>query len=467
MISAECWVAAHLLDRDVMGCFAKNVFQAVEHRHVGFYFLESEIDTLADFGSLYLDELFVARFFQRSADVRNDYFRFYSYFKSVDLDSASNALLATLLAEYWNRYRRITAFFNATIGFYLEAVEKKLKSILLTELEDPVRMQETFSALTRPVELDIIKLEELDLAKLRSSNITDNSLLKHAEKHAWFFFNTYSDEDAIRFLKMRAEETAASAAELEESFMGEIESARRTQIAISSELKQSAEVETLAERLRRFGHDRLELKAVWSGSEFRFRTLFRSIAERLGISLVDLMWGYRASEIQAALTGMESLPTEAIAARKDFYIFRLMDGRLIFNCGEEAKNISRQEIAYGAPIKTKVAKGTVAHPGVAEGPARLVFLRDLNQLIQDLDTFQTGDIMVTQMTQPTMVAMAKKAQAIVTDEGGITSHAAIIARELDIPCIVGCKVATKIFRTGDTIRVDGTNAEVTFAKSVN
>jgi pyruvate,water dikinase len=74
--------------------------------------------------------------------------------------------------------------------------------------------------------------------------------------------------------------------------------------------------------------------------------------------------------------------------------------------------------------------------------------------MSDLESFQTGEIMVTQMTQPTMVSMARKASAIVTDEGGITSHAAIIARELNIPCLVGCKIATKIFRTGDRIIVD-------------
>jgi pyruvate,water dikinase len=83
--------------------------------------------------------------------------------------------------------------------------------------------------------------------------------------------------------------------------------------------------------------------------------------------------------------------------------------------------------------------------------------------MSDLDAFQPGDIMVTQMTQPTMVAMAKKASAIVTDEGGITSHAAIIARELNIPCLVGCKIATKIFKTGDILSVDTASASCRLA----
>ena len=77
-----------------------------------------------------------------------------------------------------------------------------------------------------------------------------------------------------------------------------------------------------------------------------------------------------------------------------------------------------------------------------------------------MDRFDKGDIMVTTMTQPTMVSLARKSLAIVTNEGGITSHAAILAREYNIPCIIGTKIATKVLHDGDLVEVDADNGVV-------
>ena len=68
--------------------------------------------------------------------------------------------------------------------------------------------------------------------------------------------------------------------------------------------------------------------------------------------------------------------------------------------------------------------------------------------------FNKGDILVTWATNPTMVPLMKKASAVVTDEGAVTCHAAIVSRELGVPCIIGTGFATKILKNGDTIIVD-------------
>ncbi len=65
-----------------------------------------------------------------------------------------------------------------------------------------------------------------------------------------------------------------------------------------------------------------------------------------------------------------------------------------------------------------------------------------------------GDILVTTMTRPDFMQLMRKAKAVVTDEGGIICHAAIVSRELGIPCIIGTKNATKILNTGDQIEMD-------------
>ena len=100
-------------------------------------------------------------------------------------------------------------------------------------------------------------------------------------------------------------------------------------------------------------------------------------------------------------------------------------------------------------------KGDVAYNGVARGKACKVFSKN------DLDKFQEGDILVSPMTIPTYINAMRKARAIITDEGGITCHAAIVARELKIPCIVGTKRATSTFADGDILDVDANNGIIT------
>ncbi len=71
-----------------------------------------------------------------------------------------------------------------------------------------------------------------------------------------------------------------------------------------------------------------------------------------------------------------------------------------------------------------------------------------------------GEVLVAGMTTPDYVPAMRKACAIVTDEGGITCHSAIVSRELDLPCVVGTKVATRVLKDGDFVEVDATNGIV-------
>lgn len=77
-----------------------------------------------------------------------------------------------------------------------------------------------------------------------------------------------------------------------------------------------------------------------------------------------------------------------------------------------------------------------------------------------IDGMREGDVLVTGMTHPNIIEACERAAAIVTDEGGLTCHAAIVARELNIPCVVGTGKATKLIRTGDTIEINPAAATV-------
>jgi pyruvate,water dikinase len=107
-----------------------------------------------------------------------------------------------------------------------------------------------------------------------------------------------------------------------------------------------------------------------------------------------------------------------------------------------------QEKIQAVEVGKVLARGLPASPGIAFGKARIIL--DVKQA----KDFQKGDILVTKMTDPDWVPIMKIASAIVTDEGGMTSHAAIVSRELGIPAVVGTGNATKVIKDGQEITVD-------------
>ncbi|MCX6811467.1 MAG: phosphoenolpyruvate synthase [Candidatus Berkelbacteria bacterium] len=96
-----------------------------------------------------------------------------------------------------------------------------------------------------------------------------------------------------------------------------------------------------------------------------------------------------------------------------------------------------------------ILKGAAASVGQAAGAVKIV------STPQRLDKITKGDVLVAKMTNPSYVPAMKRASAIITDQGGQTSHAAIVSRELAIPCVVGTSEATKILNDGDIVTVDG------------
>ncbi len=98
-------------------------------------------------------------------------------------------------------------------------------------------------------------------------------------------------------------------------------------------------------------------------------------------------------------------------------------------------------------------KGNVANPGYAKATVKVINALSKDQS-KEIFTMKQGQILVTGMTRPHLMHAIKKASAIVTDEGGVTCHAAIVARELKKPCVIGTKHATKVFKDGDKVEVN-------------
>lgn len=109
----------------------------------------------------------------------------------------------------------------------------------------------------------------------------------------------------------------------------------------------------------------------------------------------------------------------------------------------------------------KIIKGMIASKGEVEGFVRII------KSIKDIDKVKKKEVLVTTMTTPDMVIAMNKASAILTDEGGMTCHAAIVSREIGIPCIVGTKIATSSLKDGDLIKVDAVNGKVEILRRIS
>lgn len=132
------------------------------------------------------------------------------------------------------------------------------------------------------------------------------------------------------------------------------------------------------------------------------------------------------------------------------------NGKVTIYSGEDAKKIyaglsvAKDEFEF----QGKEIKGTPALAGKAKGIVRII------NFVRHIDKMEEGDILVSAATNPNLITAMRKASAFITDEGGITCHAAIVARELQKPCITGTKIATKVLHDGDLVEVDANNGVV-------
>ncbi|GAB6861037.1 hypothetical protein JCM17092_11260 [Haloplanus litoreus] len=121
----------------------------------------------------------------------------------------------------------------------------------------------------------------------------------------------------------------------------------------------------------------------------------------------------------------------------------------------ETEAIEDEELEPG----TELVSGYGSSPGVATGPVKII------ADIDEAGRIEEGDVIVTEMTAPDMVPAMKRSAGIITDEGGMTSHAAIVSRELGVPAIVGCGEATSVLSDGQRITLDGQKGTVVVAKA--
>lgn len=202
--------------------------------------------------------------------------------------------------------------------------------------------------------------------------------------------------------------------------------------------------------LRDLQEARLYAEPAFTKIEEFIEKIADAIATKTGYRTESLLHMVKEEMFEYLKSG--KLPKEEeLQSRNENAALVFEDGNYELFTGKDALKI---EEIITRPSETGELKGQTAYPGKAQGTARII------SDPAKAKNFHDGDILVTGMTRPEYLALIKKSAAFVTDAGGILSHAAIVARELKKPCVIGTQRATKVFKDGDVVEVDADNGIV-------
>jgi phosphoenolpyruvate synthase/pyruvate phosphate dikinase len=183
------------------------------------------------------------------------------------------------------------------------------------------------------------------------------------------------------------------------------------------------------------------------------RRFYQEIGKRLGLNIEQTAI-LTNDEIIKYLRAGKEFPQKEIRERERTYLLIQKGNKAEIYSGKKALAKARRELKIGKLKMVREIYGTIGSAGKAEGIVKIVYTN------KDLHKVKQGDVIVAAMTRQDFVPAVRKAAALVTDEGSVTCHAAIIARELNKPCIVGTKNSTRIFHDGDSVEVDASKGIV-------
>jgi phosphohistidine swiveling domain-containing protein len=177
---------------------------------------------------------------------------------------------------------------------------------------------------------------------------------------------------------------------------------------------------------------------------YRLKPFFTEIAERLGLIYIEMFY-LSINELKEALLENKIPDRELIDERISCSAVLLKNGisKVVSGKDLEELKIDEEDLSH-----LKSVNGNCTFKGKVKAKAKIVM--DTS----DLNKVKKGDVLIAQFTTPDYIIVMEKASAIVTDVGGVTSHAAVLSRELGVPCVIGTKIATKVFKDNDMVEVD-------------
>lgn len=321
----------------------------------------------------------------------------------------------------------------------------EMRDMLYKQIKDKSKLNSYFNLLTTPKEKSFFNDVKDDLIRIKKEkeNAERDRLIKEHIKRFFWIRNNYSGKQP--YTKEEVEEELKSVSEKEHVNFANIKKERARLI---KKLRLSKELVEYFKITEFFGHFQDERKAnILKGIEYADRT-FTALCRRFKRDPV-LMRYFLFYEL--SLEKFKSDNTKMLKERREGTIFVMYKkGKEVDYSLETGKKYKEYRNAFEKEIKKKRIgdlRGNAASLGTAIGVVRVC------KNINSIKSFKKGEILVASMTRPEYVPAMKKAAAVITDEGGITCHAAIISRELGIPCIIGTKIATNVLKDGMVVEV--------------
>ncbi len=319
--------------------------------------------------------------------------------------------------------------------------ENEFKQKLLRELADKTKFNEYYPILTKPSKLSFLAEEERTLRKIATlpDNKKQTALETHLQKYFWIN-NSYAGPTNITVYSLKRRLNVLS----KEKIRPKISKQELIQkLKLNPELKQMI--------------DLIDFTTIWQDQRKKnvlisvayFSKVISEISQRVKVS--DKLLYFLGIEDFNNLKSLADLKTikDELEKRSQGVFFLHDHGQELVASGEKYQALlpSYQQMAKTSFKLTEDLHGSVANRGTAIG--RVVICKDL----ESIQRVKIGDVIVASMTRPEFMPALKKASAIITDEGGVTCHAAILSRELGIPAIIGTKIATKILKDGMNVEV--------------
>ncbi|MBU1039192.1 hypothetical protein KKC17_03155 [Patescibacteria group bacterium] len=205
--------------------------------------------------------------------------------------------------------------------------------------------------------------------------------------------------------------------------------------------------------VREFSYQKAYRKDVEYHSYYTYDFLLAELARRFGMA-VDQAHYLLMPEIKDILLGKKKVNINELNKRMENNFYVVVKGKPKLLVGQSAARFVKLIKKRDKSNNTNNLSGQCACPGKYKGRIKVIKNKS------DYTKFKKGDILVSYATNPNMVSLMKMAGAIITDEGGVTCHAAIVSRELGVPCVIGTRFATQVFKDNDLVEVDAVKGTV-------
>lgn len=346
-------------------------------------------------------------------------------FRKKDLACLSNAQIRAILARFNRDYESINLFVVPFIYFAIDDLKSRLQEMIRPE--DALLLEIPFMSYAERSETDYFSACTRVAKRL-------------ARRWGWVPFDyigpdEWTPEFYLKRMGIDREQHQAQVAR------------RKSLITTQNRLRRKYPSSTnrIISGFHILAKMQDERKAIATLSHtYLHKSLFSEISRRTGISLADLpvMTPY---EIGQVLSGVLPYLPQIYSLRKKSGLIMFKNGRIY---GIEGDHPIILQCKNALPF-TKGLSGIGASPGTASGSVRICLSA------KDSLKVCAGDILVAPMTTPDFLPAMKKAVGFITDEGGVTCHAAIIAREMGKPCVIGTHHATSALKEGDIVKIDG------------